>query len=942
MAGAIKKTEIVEADLGLLADEIHKVGEEISRLWDILGKKPKIEGLGDIVKINKETVQAAKDIATQKKAILDIESKVVSLIEKEAKAREAESKAAIKSAQEKTQAILNEEKAIQAKIKTDKDLLALEKQQKQSSEQKIKLSTQETQILKLQEIANKSLAGSFDQLNAKYKLNIIELQGMSEAQRNTTQRSKDLIAENAILIGKLNHLDKQSGKTGRSFNGLQWQVTQLAREVPSMAYGMNVFFGAIGNNLPMLIDEIKAVSAANKIAAAEGRATIPVWKQVAGSILNWQTAIILALTFLTLYGRELSKWTKELFKGRDAVNSLSEAMKKNVEGSREIGEEMAKEKTSMKLNYLVAKDVTRSYEERLAAAGKLISKYPDILGNFTSEQLLASGLSDTYAQLTEAIEKSFEARFAETKILENYREMAKQQKIIDEGGTMWGKFSRLTVKYTKDLDGAKNKIEEIKVENKKLFEQFNVVGEDKFGIKAASKEFEIYSKLQSKETKKVFDERSGFVSKDAQTYKQWLTNQLVVYKDNIDAKMALEQELATFIKKDKKPKDKKPKETKDFKYDLQGEEEMAQRELNALLLKADKELNKELNDERKQRTQDTISDSVALADEEKLSAQEVAIEKIKSAKNSKDEIEKIQHELTLFMIDEDIKAQQRILDTAFLEPNAYEAASKRMRQLMLQRGEEEIQHTEKTEEQKKQIRNETMQATNELLQQGLSFAQSIYSAQATRAEEAYNTEMAAAGDSLEYQTLAKRKFEAEDKKIKQRQAITAKLQAVLEAGLALALAIATTWKNPLLAALNIGAATIGLGMALATPIPQFAEGEESTPDTFIAGDAPKGSSKKGAIELIKLKSGKKILTPSQPTLFSGSEFLGSTVFPNAHAETQKMLANMAFNQVREVVDLSKTNSHLASMDKQMKNKIERYTDSKGRTVVKRGTVNSTI
>jgi len=333
---------------------------------------------------------------------------------------------------------------------------------------------------------------------------------------------------------------------------------------------------------------------------------------------------------------------------------------------------------------------------------------------------------------------------------------------------------------------------------------------------------------------------------------------------------------------------------------------------------------------RKELTDTVIGMAHEQSDAEKLAFQETAIDQITSAKGNADKINDIQHQLTLDMIDSERNAKQAILDSIGLEPEAYAQANEQLRRLNIQRKEEEIAWAQKTSEEKKAIVSETMQATNALLQQGLAFSQQIYAAQAARAQETYDAEMEAAGDSLEAQTLAKRKFEAEDKKIKQKQAIASKLQAVLDASLALALAIATTWKNPLLAALNIGAATLGLGMALATPIPQFAEGTDNSPSSFIAGE--EGS------ELIRTKSGKMILTPNKATLFSDNNLIGSTVFP--HDQTQRMLANMAFNQVREVVDMRDTNKHLSGIEKNTRE--SKYTDAKGRTIVKRGTVNSIL
>jgi len=368
----------------------------------------------------------------------------------------------------------------------------------------------QTTILKQQTVQNIALDGSYDKLNATLNETIGKYKALSQADRENVAIGGEMIKNIQAQDAQLKQLDATMGRNQRNvgnyksgFNGLNFSIMQIGRELPSLAYGFQVFVGALSNNIPMMTDEIKKAKAQVAILKAEGQAFVPVWKQILTAIVSWQTLMVVGITLITLYGREIATWTKELFKGRDAVNSLSEAMEKQNKSAQDLGSEMSKEKTSMKLNFLVANDLTRSYEERLAAATKLISKYPSILGNYTAEQLLAGKLKGTYDDLTLAIEKSFEARFAETKILENYKEMAKQQKIIEEGGTMWGKFSRLTVNYTKDLDGAKNKIIQIKEENKKLFEQFNVVSEqDRKDEEEAAKKAEESAKDAIKEQEK--------------------------------------------------------------------------------------------------------------------------------------------------------------------------------------------------------------------------------------------------------------------------------------------------------------------------------------------------------------------------------------------------------------------------------------------------------
>jgi len=698
------------------------------------------------------------------------------------------------------------------------------------------------------------------------------------------------------------------GNYKSGFNGLNFSIMQVGRELPSLAYGVNVFAAAISNNIPMVTDEIKKARLELAALKEKGQEGVPIWKQFASAIFSWQTALVVGLTLFTMYGKEIIGFIGGMFKTTEAINHAKLAQeafnKVRLEGISSAQSEL----TRLNLLWSAYKNVNTSQADKLKIQEELQSKYPAYFKDLGDETFNVGQAEKGYYQLKNAILEAANARVFADDIAKTRGEI-----ITD-----------LEPKLQKANDAITKFIDEHKIS---LAAELTSGYE---GIPLSN----IRLESLKKESKAVEQE---ILERNAKIFK--LNNEInpvALLQDFgvADAKDQLknDKEIAKSAKERAKELEDLLKISQNVKYIIAKEGYNQQVEAQKEFNEETKRLIKQATEEQKAFTEETISSSMAFADEEKLSAQETTIEKIKTAKNNRDEIEKIQHELTMFMIDEDIKAQQRILDTAGLEADAYANASERIRRLRLQRGEEEIQFTQQTEEQKKQIRQETMQATAELLSQGLVFSQQIYAAQAIRAEEAYQAETKAAGDNLEAKTLADRKYEAENKKIKQRQAIASKLQAVLDASLALALAIATTWKNPLLAALNIGAATLGLGMALATPIPQFAEGTENAPSSFIAGE--EGS------ELIRTKSGKMILTPNKATLFSDNNLIGSTVFP--HDQTQRMLANMAFNQVREVVDLSKTNSHLASMDKQMKNKAERYTDAKGRTVVKKGSIVSTL
>ena len=89
-------------------------------------------------------------------------------------------------------------------------------------------------------------------------------------------------------------------------------VQQVARELPSLTMGVNTFFLAISNNMPILIDDVKRARQQYALLKAEGQAATPVWKQLASSIISWQTALVVAITMLSMYGKDIISWGRDL------------------------------------------------------------------------------------------------------------------------------------------------------------------------------------------------------------------------------------------------------------------------------------------------------------------------------------------------------------------------------------------------------------------------------------------------------------------------------------------------------------------------------------------------------------------------------------------------------------------------------------------------------
>lgn len=177
---------------------------------------------------------------------------------------------------------------------------------------------------------------------------------LSEEERNS-QFGKELLVSINQADSKIKALDATIGNHQRnvgnyasSWNGLNMSIQQIGRELPSLAYGPQVFFSAISNNLPILADEIKRAREEYKLLIAQGQKATPVWKQVVSSIFSWQTALTVGITLLTVYGKEIGNWVSNLFKGRDALKSVSEIQDDVSESIKESGTGIGEQITKLK------------------------------------------------------------------------------------------------------------------------------------------------------------------------------------------------------------------------------------------------------------------------------------------------------------------------------------------------------------------------------------------------------------------------------------------------------------------------------------------------------------------------------------------------------------------------------------------------------------------
>ena len=194
---------------------------------------------------------------------------------------------------------------------------------------------------------------------------------MSAEERHATEAGKALEEETLNIYKEMIRLQEATGNHRLSvgnyklaWNGLGNAMNQIIRELPSAAMGVNTFFLAISNNIPVLIDEIDKVRQRNKLAAAEGKSTTSVIRTITSSIFSWQSALIVLLTVLSMHGKAILEWIGKLIKGRTYVISLTEAVDNMVKELDKTNDSYGKNITNLKKLSKEWKNLTSDKERK--------------------------------------------------------------------------------------------------------------------------------------------------------------------------------------------------------------------------------------------------------------------------------------------------------------------------------------------------------------------------------------------------------------------------------------------------------------------------------------------------------------------------------------------------------------------------------------------------
>ena len=260
------------------------------------------------------------------------------------------------------------------------------------------------------EVAAKSATGSYNQLYAQYNLIKNVLNAMSTEMRNAEGVGKLWEAEALRIMNAMKGMQEATGKHTlsvgdytKAFNGLSIATQQVLREMPTLANSMQQFFIAISNNVPIFVDNLKAVQ-------KETGSWITAMKGVLSSVFSWQTALLVVLTILPKIAKAISDKRKAVEEDNESILKNYDLLKLDAEATRNAYQEVVRQTTQLKVLYGISQDVNRSWGDRIAAAKELKVEFKDELANFTAEEIALGKAKTAIDELLPSLVAQAEAK----------------------------------------------------------------------------------------------------------------------------------------------------------------------------------------------------------------------------------------------------------------------------------------------------------------------------------------------------------------------------------------------------------------------------------------------------------------------------------------------------------------------------------------------------
>lgn len=363
----------------------------------------------------------------------------------------------------------------------------------------------------------KNLEGSVNGLRKSIRDLTAQYNALSAADREGSvgngiaERISKMQAQVSAAEQRLGNFRSNVGNYQSAFNGLNVSVSQIVRELPSATMGANMFFLAISNNIPMLVDEINKLRAANKLAMKEGKQGVPILKQLGAAVFSWNSLISVSITLLTVYGKDIVSWIGNLFKGREAAMTMAEAQaevnKQMAESSGSYGDQVAQLR-ALQLQWNQLGDDLKAKTEFVKKARETFEKLGVKINDTNDAERLLVERTDDFVLALQARAKAVAAQKLASEEYESYL------KVVAETEDELAQAERLKSFYVKQKADREKMYSgltadiyqrQIRASQTMINQQQKIIDNIQEQRNAAMKNGNVYAKLQNQYKKQATD-----------------------------------------------------------------------------------------------------------------------------------------------------------------------------------------------------------------------------------------------------------------------------------------------------------------------------------------------------------------------------------------------------------------------------------------------------
>lgn len=430
---------------------------------------------------------------------------------------------------------------------------------------------------------------TYDQLNAVYKLITETLHNYNTEQLKTDETAKNLIATNEQAVKLLNDMDNKTGKTARQWDGLRMQVTQVVREIPSLAISWNTFFLAISNNLPYLADEIKKANDNIKDLKKKGEEFVPLGKQIASAIFSWNTALVLVAAAFAIWGEDIIKWVKSVFVAEKALTDFGKAMENINKQAKKHNADYAKQATLLKSLSSIWQELT-TQEERIKFVEQYQDKFKELGVSIKDVNDAENLFVEHTADMLKALKLRAQQAAAQKQIEEEYKNVIDKEFDIEDYRNQIERY-RKTVESLRqrladpdlDMNVANSLAKQLGYYEDQINKKTRLIEKKTKDIAAATQTIETYQKVYErllKGERDVFNEAGIKAAEEAERQKD-LTDRLNQEQLNaLKRRNKLEESLMAdgYVKNVKKIKDGYEEERKEIQKQMDSIKSLLKKE----------------------------------------------------------------------------------------------------------------------------------------------------------------------------------------------------------------------------------------------------------------------------------------------------------------------------------------------------------------------------